>query len=338
MSWSFSVNINPISAISDLTFLPTPNPIPNPKLQTFEVQYGSLGHPSCAFVSYRSSLGTVNVGAFGTSQQACLTYQPNKRFIGNYRINNGKVNFSINFNISGLYQVTFSVANYLSSSTISTNITVSNADCSLPQLTILNRAPSFFAPVEQKRTDLFTVLSTTTINCANSLSNTKKWLIYRVDPISGAIGSQVTLVNNPTIDYAEIVIQPNSLTYGLYKFIYQVSMYGGNTGIFVSQIDTFVKIVPTGIAVMSLANGVSEISRGLQQEIVLDPTTFSYDMDYLVSPKLLTFKFYCQILDAGFSRGFPLQGVNKKIDLMMFKNNLTLAMNNATSCFDDSCK
>ena len=240
-------------------------------------------------------------------------------------------------NQAGQFLVNLNIANYFSSLTFSTNIVVSNAFCFNPILSITNRSSLFYSPTIYNRSNLFFIETTTVINCTDNLNNTKTWFIYKTDPLSGARGAQVKLTNNPTVNYAEIVIQPNSLSYGLYRFLYQVSMSGPNTVAFMNQIDTYIKIIPSGIVVSAFNNGLNEIRRGLSQNIVLDPVTNSYDLDNLISTSALNFKFYCQILDDGIARGFSYLTLHTKIDLLMFKKNPSLS-NSIFSCFNDKCK
>ena len=194
---------------------------------------------------------------------------------------------------------------------------------------IESRTPLYTKPRIQTKSDLFSLSGITTINCNTSLSNQKKWLIYKVDEITGQDLEQITqsLKNNPTIDYAELVIQPQTLTYGLYRFVFTSSMNDMTS----SQIDTFVKIIPSGLVLSTLSlsqpmyGGTIEITRGWNQSIKFNPFLNTYDIDSVAVITSLSFKYSCQIIDSNVEQGYPqMPGTNKTIYLNEFKSNQNL--------------
>ena len=72
-----------------------------------------------------------------------------------------------------------------------------------------------------------------------------------VNPLNGFEEQSVVINNNPTINYAELVLQPQTLAYGLYRFIYTVTMTNNN---FTSQIDTYIQVIPSGLVISAPAN------------------------------------------------------------------------------------
>ena len=187
----------------------------------------------------------------------------------------------------------------------------------------------FTKPRIQLKSDLFSLNGITTINCNTSLSNQKKWLIFKVDEITGQDMDQITqsFKNNPTIDYAEFVIQPQTLTYGLYRFVFTSRMNDMES----SQIDTFVKIIPSGLVLSTLSlsqpmyGGTIEITRGWNQTIKFNPFLNKYDIDSVAVITALSFKYSCQIIDSNVEQGYPQMPVtNKTIYLNEFKSNQNL--------------
>ena len=194
---------------------------------------------------------------------------------------------------------------------------------------IESRTPLYTKPRIQTKSDLFSLNGITTINCNTSLSNQKKWLIFKVDEITGQDLEQITqsLKNNPTIDYAELVIQSQTLTYGLYRFVFTSSMNDMTS----SQIDTFVKIIPSGLVLSTLSlsqpmyGGTIEITRGWNQSIKFNPFLNTYDIDSVAVITSLSFKYSCQIIDSNVEQGYPqMPGTNKTIYLNEFKSNQNL--------------
>ena len=139
----------------------------------------------------------------------------------------------------------------------------------------------------------------------------------------------VVLKSNPTINYAELVLQPQTLSYGLYRLNYRVTMLYNVS--LTSQIDTFIKIIPSGLVLSTLKlsqpmyGGTIEITRGTNQSIQFDPFLFTYDIDSIADITSLTFKYSCQKIDSGLESGYPkISGTNKIINLDEIKLNSSL--------------
>ena len=171
------------------------------------------------------------------------------------------------------------------------------------------------------------LISQTNLNCTTSLTNIKKWKIISVNELTGQIQYEVvTLKNNPTINYAELVLQPKTLSYGLYKFEYNVTMEIDSN---LTSLDfTYLKIVPSGIVLSTLKlsqpmyGGQIQIARGQNQIIQFDPFLFTYDIDGIAVITSLPFKYECQIIDSNQPQGYPqLPGTNETIDLFNLKTN-----------------
>jgi hypothetical protein len=194
----------------------------------------------------------------------------------------------------------------------------------------------------QKRNDLFTLTGITTISCNSILTNQKKWLIYAINKQTGLDINKIELFNNPTINYAQLVIQPQTLNYGLYKFVYVVTMsYTLNSTVFSSQVSTYVKIEPSGLILSSLSlrqgiyGGTIEISRGQQQTITFNPYLNSYDIDSILVITTLKFKYSCQLIDSNVESGFPLMpGTNATIFMDDIKMNASLQI--YEKCFNST--
>jgi hypothetical protein len=189
----------------------------------------------------------------------------------------------------------------------------------------------FTQPSTQKISDLFSLIGLATINCNASLTNQKQWFIYAVNSSTGFSLQQIQLSSNPTINYAELVLQPKTFLTGLYRFVFTLTMVNPDGTTLSSQIDTFVKIIPSGLVLSTLSlnqpmyGGKIEISRGQQQSIAFNPFLFSYDIDSIVVITSLTFKYACQIIDSNIEQGYPtLSGTNQTIYLSDIKLNTNL--------------
>ena len=192
---------------------------------------------------------------------------------------------------------------------------------------------------------MIALTSQTTINCSSSADSTIQWYIYRVNNVTGNPTSQIVIDPsvNPTVNYANLVIQPGSLSYGLYMFVYSVTM--NFNSIYTNQVATYIQVNPSGILVSSLygspAGGIYETSRGTGQSIQLNPVQYSSDIDALVQMKNLNFYFYCQVINNGAPYGYPQISYGVNLDLLTMQKNYStnsiinsfVNANNIQSCF-----
>ena len=327
-------------------------PVLTNQMQAFDIEYGSLGEPSCALISYVLDGQTYVSSTIGTSQLTCATFYPGIFYSGVYAtsLKNGVnvLTFQMYMAFIGFMTIYANFADSMSASTrISTsfNVVKTPFQCGDPILGIEQRAALFHAPSVYKRSDLFSVKGTISITCNTSLSNAKQWRIFKVNATTGIAEQEITIKahENPTVNYAELVMQPNSLEYGLYRIVFKMTMTYTNNLIFTDQVDTYVSVVPSGLVVSALSasqlssgGGTLEITRGVKQTVEFNPFLNSYDLDSLVSVFSLQFKYYCHIMRYGVQFDYPELYVNEKVDLNMFKLNPSLrsSMMSNASCFD----
>jgi hypothetical protein len=167
--------------------------------------------------------------------------------------------------------------------------------------------------------------------CNFTYTQINQWLLNRVD-----IVQSIDLTSNPTSNSPGLVMQANTLAYGTYEFIYQVNINvpGMNSGgSFTSSISTYIQIVPTGLAIFALQNGISTILIGYGQTQVLDPTKYSFDFDNVASISTLSYKYYCVTILTSLSAIS-----SSSIDLATYKSNPKLSMSSNQTCFSSSGK
>lgn len=105
------------------------------------------------------------------------------------------------------------------------------------------------------------------------------------------------------------------MDYGIYEFKFKVNFLSDSI-IYSKTINTFIQIIPSGLAVYALQNGIQQIVIGYAQSLNLNPSNYSFDFDDLAQIQDLSFKFYC-----------PPSNI---VDLAAYKTNYSL---NQTSCF-----
>ena len=318
-SQTYSTMVQLASCISVTEILSIDTAVLKNSLQQFQVNFESLGEPSCAKVYTNSRTQSI-----GSDLATCAKYFPRISYTGNYNVLNGSWIFDMTMDKIGYTNVRVNIANSLDSITLSTyvNVVAKSVDCQNPELSMTNQKPLFYDPAIETVSDLVSIKVATILVCNATLINTKKWTIYRVDQVTGQITGSVNINenNNPTVNYAELVLSPKSLKQGLYKFVYQVTM-GVTTQVFSSKIETYVKMISSGIVISALGvnqinvGGTYEISRGVDQKIRFDPIAKSYDKDDELSMSSLSYLYYCQVIESGIEMGYPKMNANQYMDL-----------------------
>jgi hypothetical protein len=125
-----------------------------------------------------------------------------------------------------------------------------------------------------------------------------------VNSLTGLDETQIYLNTNPTLAYAELVLQPQTLSYGLFRIVFTAStVLFNSTEKLSNSIDTFIEIIPSGLVISSLKQskpmygGTIEITRGSNQSIQFNPYLFTYDIDGVAVITNLKFDYSCQILN-----------------------------------------
>jgi len=167
--------------------------------------------------------------------------------------------------------------------------------------------------------------------CNLSYTITYRWKLTYINSTSN---KDIDLSSNPTWQSTILVIQANTLVYGLYSFNFQTNVsISSNNVLLTNNITTYVQIVSTGLAVYGLQNGINGLSIGTQQTLNLNPALYSFDMDNLIQPSSLQFKFFCYTITAGSNIAV---NTSQSIDLLTYKNNSQLQINRNTTCFSSS--
>ena len=207
-------------------------------------------------------------------------------------------------------------------------------------MTILSSSTNYNQPTLKKQNDLIDIITTSTIVCP-SLSNTKQWTIYKINNYSDLNGQKIKINNNPTLNFAELVLQPQTLSHGLYKFVFTLTMINTGSGNLSSKAETFIQTIPSGLVLSSLKlskpmfGGTIEITRGLNQAIEFDPFLFTYDIDSVAVITSLSFKYACQVIDSNLPTGYSKQsGTNQTVYLNQMKLNTSLQILN--KCFNST--
>lgn len=147
--------------------------------------------------------------------------------------------------------------------------------------------------------------------------------MYLAHPATGIQLGQIQIQNNPTLNYDQLVIQPRTLGYNLYKLVFQVSMT--YSSIFTSQTYSYFKVQPSGLVILGVfgatGGGTYQMAIGLSQMLTLNPQLYSYDLDGIADMTKMNFTFYCQVIDNNVAYGYPQIYYNSDLDLLTIKKN-----------------
>ncbi|RNA19749.1 polycystic kidney disease 1-like 2 [Brachionus plicatilis] len=142
-----------------------------------------------------------------------------------------------------------------------------------------------------------------TLNFIQKHTMNKSWTIYPALSASSFSSIPILLENNPTVNKSQLVILSNTLPYGVYKLVHWIYVKI-DTGYLTDLeneithlVDLYIELVPGGIAIFCLENGLDFIRLGQKQTLELNPLRYAYDIDFLVQPDSLDYNFFCTVID-----------------------------------------
>ena len=159
--------------------------------------------------------------------------------------------------------------------------------------------------------------------CVGNMVYYYNWEAYILNANDNSIKNQIDLSKNPTATSNNFVIDAFTLEYGLYEFVFQLKGTWGGIEKVYSQ-NTYHKIIPSGLVIFGLKNGVSCSEIGSKQILSFNPIKYSFDYDNVASMLNLKFDFYC--------RKVYKNQTHSKIDFQ-YLNNYTFS-NISTDCFN----
>jgi hypothetical protein len=149
-----------------------------------------------------------------------------------------------------------------------------NLGCFPPIITLIPSTSSLTSPLQFQRSQDFFISSSLQLNCNSSLSTITKWTINNC---TSNCSSQIQIGQMIITRFSELFIPARTLNYGTYQLILTVTMIAAPH--LFSSASAYVKITPSTIIVNLIQFGTSMITRGYQQDLLLDPGTYSVDPD-----------------------------------------------------------
>lgn len=146
--------------------------------------------------------------------------------------------------------------------------------CLIPNVILIPGESSLSKPFQYRRNQDFSISSTIEFPCNDSFPVTSQWSIKNCTSIC----SFEMPVNDSVITtLSELYIPGRTLPYGLYQLTLLVRSISSLNLSFSSSV--YVQINPTGITANLIELGTSMITRGDQQDLHLDPGSYSADAD-----------------------------------------------------------
>ncbi|CAF0988120.1 unnamed protein product, partial [Brachionus calyciflorus] len=166
----------------------------------------------------------------------------------------------------------------------------------------------------------------------------RSWEIFKQVDSTTFSNSSINFFN-PTLNTSQIILPSNFLEYGVYKLVHKIRITILTGGIYdvskESLLETYIEIVPGGVAVFSLENGLDYLKIGKNQSLELNPLKYAYDMDKLTDTSLLDFKFYCFLSDKDETDfGKKIEIISVVQDIFTIKNSGL----NKSECFINTSK
>lgn len=199
--------------------------------------------------------------------------------------------------------------------------------CKAPQIAFEKRY-LIDDPMQVNRSDVLSLKTLTNIVCdTDSFKKEIMWKMNKID-LNSNNTQAIEISNNPTSKSGELVFEENALGYGLYQIIFEVKVFFNTNDIASTSLDTYVDIIPTGFVVNTFSDQTTVVEVGRSQKISLEPGKYSYDLDGIVEPNTMEYKYFCRVVENG------VESNNFTFDLMTFKMNLSLIMNQSIDCID----
>ena len=168
---------------------------------------------------------------------------------------------------------------------------------------------SMASPYQLTRSTQLVIPTKVTLTCSQNYTVQKYWSFTQIYQNGSSIGP--IQLSSATVNLSELTIDANTLSYGFYmaSYTYTVSIFNLSNVVVEAQtsvVSAYIQVVPTGLVIQALSSGVQSLSIGTEQLLSLEPKTYSYDPDGLISPVNLTFFYYYRVNNNGITGNYSL--------------------------------
>lgn len=265
------------------------------EMKDFNITFGIVGSNTCLMVDFGDNL---QLKMFGV-EETCALYERFDQAVYFSDINEvtNPMALSNEYTKPKRTTITVTAFNVYSTETKSLSFPISILPCKAPILDIIDKTPYFFSPVKHKRGTLLRNIGTTSINCNVTIKNDKRWTILKVDPLTGNKIVDVDISQVSSEKASELALDPNFLDYGLYKFIFTVTLDTSkfsDGSVFTTDVHTYMEIVKSDLVGVLYPGGPSGITVGSNEDLTLSPELYSFDPDQpMDSQVIFVMKIIC---------------------------------------------
>jgi len=161
--------------------------------------------------------------------------------------------------------------------------------CKSPQIILIPSGSTFINPLKFRRSQDFYIVSLIELNCNDSTSIRSQWILKNNSNVI-SFDSQIETT------FSELFIPARKLPFGIFELELTVTMTKYPT--LKSSSSVYVEITPSGITANLVQLGTSMITSGFEQDLRLDPGTYSVDPDEVTFDSKVSFQL---ILTLNFS-------------------------------------
>jgi REJ domain len=147
-------------------------------------------------------------------------------------------------------------------------------ECFSPRLTLIPGISSLSSPLEFRRNQDFYISSNIELNCNISLSTITQWTVSNCTSVCL---TQIPMSQSVVTTLSELYVPARTLAYGIYELKLTVTMSVSSS--LSSSASVYIEIQSSGITANLVQLGTSMITSGYEQDLKLDPGTFSVDPD-----------------------------------------------------------
>ena len=142
--------------------------------------------------------------------------------------------------------------------------------CRSPQIILIPSGSTLINPLKFRRSQDFYIVSLIELNCNDSTSIQSQWILKNNSNVI-PFDSQIETT------FSELFIPARKLPFGIFELELTITMTKYPT--LKSSSSVYVEITPSGITANLVQLGTSMITSGFEQDLRLDPGTYSIDLD-----------------------------------------------------------
>ena len=142
--------------------------------------------------------------------------------------------------------------------------------CRSPQIILIPSGSTLINPLKFRRSQDFYIVSLIELNCNDSTSIQSQWILKNNSNLI-PFDSQIETT------FSEIFIPARKLPFGIFQLELTITLNKYPTLNHSSSV--YVEIIPTNIIPNLVQLGTSMITSGFEQDLKLDPGTYSIDLD-----------------------------------------------------------